>query len=165
MTWIAVVSIVVISLIKIVLTCLPTGAVEWILRKFETHSKLSDESFAVSLGGKRLEGEDKRRVIDDFNEAVFIERHYIYPGDEERYLHPQNGADPLVIKTRKGKKDVTVFVYSYEDHVDVVKQREKESRRLFSSFRQPAKAHYGRRRELNIKKPDHINDLAFVYSF
>ncbi len=42
---------------------------------------------------------------------------------------------------------------------------EKESRRLFSSFRQPAKAHYGRRRELNIKKPDHINDLAFVYSF
>ena len=55
-----------------------------------------------------------RLVIDDFNEAVFIERHYIYPGDEERYLHPQNGADPLVIKTRKGKKDVTVFVYSYD---------------------------------------------------
>ncbi|MCA1215526.1 YfmQ family protein [Bacillus amyloliquefaciens] len=126
MTWVAVVSIVVISLIKIVLTCLPTGAVEWILRKFETHSKLSDASAAVSLGGKRLEGEDKRRVIDDFNEAVFIERHYIYPGDEERYLHPQNGADPLVIKTRKGKKDVTVFVYSYEDHVDVVKQQKKK---------------------------------------
>ncbi|ODA06843.1 YfmQ family protein [Paenibacillus polymyxa] len=126
MTWIAVVSIVVISLIKILLTCLPTGAVEWILRKFEIHSKLSDASAAVSLGGKRLEGEDKRRVIDDFNEAVFIERHYIYPRDEERYLHPQNGADPLVIKTRKGKKDVTVFVYSYEDHVDVVKQQKKK---------------------------------------
>ncbi|MBY8914421.1 YfmQ family protein [Bacillus sp. YC2] len=126
MTWIAVVSIIVISLIKIVLTCLPTGAVEWILRKFEIHSKLSDVSATVSCGGKTLEGEDKSQIIHDLNEAVFLERHYIYPGDEQLYLHPENGAAPLVIETKKGKKDVTLFVYSYEDHVDVVKQQKKK---------------------------------------
>lgn len=126
MTWIAVVSIIVMSLIKIVLTCLPTGAVEWILRKFEIHSKLSDTSATVLRGGKRLEGKDKSQVIHDFNEAVFLERHYIYPGDEKLYLHPKNGAAPLVIETKKGKQDVTLFVYSYEDRVDVVKQQKKK---------------------------------------
>ena len=126
MTWIAVVSIVVISLIKILLTCLPTGAVEWILRKFETHSKLSDASAAVSLGGKRLEGEDKRRVIDDFNDAVFIERHYIYQGMKSVIFIRKT--EPIRLSLRREKeKDVTVFVYSYEDHVDVVKQQKRKS--------------------------------------
>ncbi|MEH7626786.1 YfmQ family protein [Bacillus subtilis] len=125
MTW-AIVMLILMSLVKIVLTCLPTGVIEWLLGKFEVHAKLSDENARLSLDGKRLEGAEKQKVIDQFNEAVFLEKYYIYPGDEERYLHPANGGTPLVIDTKKGKKDVKLFVYRYDDHIDVVKQYKKK---------------------------------------
>ncbi|MED0588813.1 YfmQ family protein [Bacillus subtilis] len=125
MTW-AIVMLILMSLVKIVLTCLPTGVIEWLLGKFEVHAKLSDENASLFLDGKRLEGAEKQKVIDQFNEAVFLEKYYIYPGDEERYLHPENGGTPLVIDTKKGKKDVKLFVYRYDDHIDVVKQYKKK---------------------------------------
>ncbi|MEC1748457.1 YfmQ family protein [Bacillus mojavensis] len=125
MTW-AIVMLILMSLVKIVLTCLPTGVIEWLLSKFEVHAKLNDEDAVLSIDGKRLEGEEKRNMIDQFNEAVFLEKYYIYPGDEERYLYPENGGTPLVIDTKKGKKDVKLFVYSYDDHIDVVKQYKKK---------------------------------------
>lgn len=55
MTW-AIVMLILMSLVKIVLTCLPTGVIEWLLGKFEVHAKLSDENASLSLDGKRLEG-------------------------------------------------------------------------------------------------------------
>ncbi|MCY8510468.1 YfmQ family protein [Bacillus mojavensis] len=125
MTW-AIVMLILMSLVKIVLTCLPTGVIEWLLSKFEVHAKVNNEDAVLSVDGKRLEGEEKRNMIDQFNEAVFLEKYYIYPGDEERYLYPENGGTPLVIDTKKGKKDVKLFVYSYDDHIDVVKQYKKK---------------------------------------
>ncbi|MEH7742673.1 YfmQ family protein [Bacillus subtilis] len=125
MTW-AIVMLILMSLVKIVLTCLPTGVIEWLLGKFEVHAKLSDENANLSLDGKRLEGAEKQKVIDQFNDAIFLEKYYIYPGDEERYLHPENGGTPLVIDTKKGKRDVKLFVYRYDDHIDVVKQYKKK---------------------------------------
>lgn len=125
MTW-AIVMLILMSLVKIVLTCLPTGVIEWSLSKFEVHAKVNNEDAVLSVDGKRLEGEEKRNMIDQFNEAVFLEKYYIYPGDEERYLYPENGGTPLVIDTKKGKKDVKLFVYSYDDHIDVVKQYKKK---------------------------------------
>ncbi|MDO3660293.1 YfmQ family protein [Bacillus sp. C28GYM-DRY-1] len=121
MTW-TIVMLILMSVVKIVITCLPTGVMEWLLSKFAVHAKLSDENAVLSLNGKRLEGEEKQKVIDQFNKAVFLEKYYIYPGDEERYLHPENGGTPLVIDMKKGKRDVKLFVYSYDDHIDVVKQ-------------------------------------------
>ncbi|TYS08686.1 hypothetical protein FZC70_14460 [Bacillus subtilis] len=125
MTW-TIVMLILMSLVKIVLTCLPTGVMEWLLSKFAVHAKLSDENAVLSLDGKRLEDDEKQKVIDQFNEAVFLEKYYIYPGDEERYLYPENGGTPLVIDMKKGKKDVKLFVYSYDDHIDVVKQYKKK---------------------------------------
>ncbi len=69
MTW-AIVMLILMSLVKIVLTCLPTGVIEWLLSKFEVHAKLSDENASLSLDGKRLEGTEKQKVIDQFNKAV-----------------------------------------------------------------------------------------------
>ncbi len=125
MTW-AVLSIILISSVKILMTCLPTGPVEWLIRKFEIHSKLSETNVTVSIGGKRLEGEDKIQVINYFNEATFLKQHYIFPGTEELFLHPENSETPLVIDTKRGKKDVRLFVFSYNDHIDVVKQYKKK---------------------------------------
>lgn len=125
MIW-AILSIILICIVKILMTCLPTGAVEWLISKFEIHSKLSDANVTVTIGGKRLEGEDRIKVINYFNEATFLEKQYIFPGNEELYLHPENSETPLVIDTKRGKKDVRLFVYSYNDHVDVVKQYKKK---------------------------------------
>lgn len=47
MTW-AIVMLILMSLVKIVLTCLPTGVIEWLLGKFEVHAKLSDENASLS---------------------------------------------------------------------------------------------------------------------
>ncbi|MEY2194230.1 YfmQ family protein [Neobacillus sp. BF23-41] len=125
MTW-AVISIILLSTVKILMTCLPTGPVEWLIRKFEIHSKLSEPNVTVTIDGKLLEGKDKNQVIHSFNEATFIKQHYIFPGTEELYLHPENSETPLVIDTKKGKKDVRLFVFSYNDRIDVVKQYKKK---------------------------------------
>lgn len=108
------------------MTCLPTGPVEWLISKFEIHSKLSDANVAVTIDGKLLEGEDKIQVINYFNEATFLKQHYVYPGTEEFYLHPENSETPIVIDTKRGKKDVRLFVYRNNDHIDVVKQYKKK---------------------------------------
>ncbi|MDF9763612.1 hypothetical protein OKW24_005385 [Peribacillus simplex] len=115
-----------ISLIKLLVTCLPTDAVNWILSKFEMHSELSDVNAIVTFDGKRLEGEEKIQVINYFNKAKFLKKNHIFPGNEQLFLHPENSGAPLVIDTKKGKKDVRLFLYIYNDHVDVVKQYKKK---------------------------------------
>ncbi|MGG3560053.1 YfmQ family protein [Neobacillus rhizosphaerae] len=125
MMW-TIISIIVISLLKILMTCLPTGTVEWIIKKFDVHSKLIDQEVTVTLDGKLIEGEEKKQIIHDFNKAVFLDKQYIFPGTEELYLHPENSGPPIVIDSQKGKHATRLFVFRYEDHVDVVKQYKKK---------------------------------------
>ncbi|KON70812.1 hypothetical protein AKG34_19890 [Peribacillus butanolivorans] len=115
-----------LALLKILVTCLPTDAVNWIISKFKLHSELSDANAIVTIDGKRLEGEDKIQVINYFNKAKFLKKNHIFPGNEQLFLHPENGGTPLVIDTKRGKMDVRLFVYIYNDHVDVVKQYKKK---------------------------------------
>ena len=110
MTW-AVISIVLVSILKILMTCLPTGPVEWLINKFQIHTKLTNMNVTVTFDGKLLEGENKIGVLQSFNESTFLKKHYIYPGTEELYLHPENSEPPFVIETKEGKKDVRLFVY------------------------------------------------------
>ncbi|MBK5461851.1 MULTISPECIES: YfmQ family protein [unclassified Peribacillus] len=115
-----------LALLKILVTCLPTDAVNWIISKFKLHSELSDANAIVTIDGKRLEGEDKIQVINYFNKAIFLKKNHIFPGNEQLFLHPENGGTPLIIDTKRGKTDVRLFVYIYNDHVDVVKQYKKK---------------------------------------
>jgi hypothetical protein len=117
MTWSFVILLILAGLVKVLLTCLPTAAVEWLISKFELHPKLSDANATVTIDGKRLEGEDKIQVINDFNQAIFLEKYYV---------PPENSGTPLVIDTKRGKNNVRLFVYSYNDHVDVVKKYKKK---------------------------------------
>ncbi|MCM3788955.1 YfmQ family protein [Domibacillus indicus] len=113
---------VVFGLFKILVTCLPTGAVERLIRKYEMHAKLSEENTTITFDGTRLEGEEKAQMIQQFNEASVLKKYYIFPGNESLFLQPENGGIPFVVDTKRGRKDVRLFVYRYEDHVDVVKQ-------------------------------------------
>ncbi|NHM30842.1 YfmQ family protein [Neobacillus terrae] len=126
MTWAVVVSIILISLVKILMTCLPTGIVEWLISNFEVHSKLKSEDVTITLGDRHLEGQSKIQIIHDFNNAAFLERNYIWPGNEQVYLNPENSGTRLVIDTKRGKKDVRLFVFIYNDRIDVVKKFKKK---------------------------------------
>jgi hypothetical protein len=108
------------------MTCLPTGSVEWLLRKFDVHSTITGEDIIVTLNGKRLEGFEKIQVIDSFNRAIFFEKHYIFPGTEDLFLHPENGGTPIIIDSKRGKKHVRLFIFRYDDRVEIVKQYKKK---------------------------------------
>lgn len=117
MTWTFVLLLILAGLGKVLLTCLPTGVVEWLISKFELHPTLNDEMVTITIDGKRLEGEDKIQVIHDFNQARFLNKYDV---------HPENSGTPLVIDMKKGKNNVKLFVYSHNDHVDVVKKYKKK---------------------------------------
>lgn len=126
MTWMIVLSIVIASAVKIILTCPPTSLVEWFLSKFEIHLKLNDNNDTITMNGIILEEQKKKQFIQSFNEAVFLERYYIFPGNENAFLQPKNNSLPFVIDTKRGKKSIKLFVYRYHDHVDVVKLCKKK---------------------------------------
>ncbi|MBX9953502.1 hypothetical protein H7T43_01075 [Peribacillus simplex] len=122
MTWPVLILTIILSLLKLLVTCLPTDAVNWILSKFKIHSEISDADAIVTFDGKRLEGEDKIQVLNYFNEAKFLKKNHIFPGNEKLFLHPENSGTPIIIDVKRGKNDVRLHVYIYNDHVDVVKQ-------------------------------------------
>ncbi|MED4455160.1 YfmQ family protein [Metabacillus fastidiosus] len=117
MTWAFVLLLIFIAFAKILVTCLPTSAVEWIISKFELHPTLSNTDATITINGRSLEGEEKDQVIHYFNEAIFLEKYYGTPEDT---------VTPLVINTKNGKNSVKIFLYSYNDHIDVVKKYKKK---------------------------------------
>ncbi|RFU71495.1 hypothetical protein D0469_01260 [Peribacillus saganii] len=125
MTWTVVISIVIGGIIKFLLSP-PSAVVAWILSKFAIHPKLNSEDVIVTFNGKHIEEEEKIRFTDYFNEATFLKKHYIFPGNEKLFLHPETDVIPFVINVKGSKKDVNIFVYSFDDHVDVVKQCKKK---------------------------------------
>ena len=120
MTWIWVVSVV-FFILKLLMSP-PSALVAWVLKKFELHPQLDSKDITVTFNGKHLEEEEKIRFTDCFNEANFLKKHYIFPGNEKLFLYPETNVTPFVINVKRGKKDINFFVYSAENHVDVVKQ-------------------------------------------
>ncbi|ANB56488.1 hypothetical protein GFC29_65 [Anoxybacillus sp. B7M1] len=126
MSWTVLLCIVMGSLLKIVITSLPSGVVEWMTDKFQIHSKLNQENSIVTMANQRLEGEEKAKIIRYFNDASFKERHYIWPGTEQSYLHPTDSGTLIIVDTKSSKKDVRLFIYCYNDRVEVIKQYKKK---------------------------------------
>jgi Uncharacterised protein from bacillus cereus group len=125
MTWTAF-GIIVIAIIFKMLMSPPSAVVGWITSKFALHPKLDSKDITVTFNGKHLEEEEKIRFTDYFNEALFLERYNIYQGYENLFLHPETNVIPFVINVKIRNKEMNFFVYSYDDHVDVVKQRKKK---------------------------------------
>jgi hypothetical protein len=114
------------SIVIIVSSSLTNNAVERLISKFEIHPKLSATNVNVTINGKRLDSKDKEKVISDLNESFFLKKHNILRGTEELFLHPKNCENPFVIDTNVGKKEIRIFVYCYNDRVEVVKQYKKK---------------------------------------
>ncbi|MEH6928228.1 YfmQ family protein, partial [Priestia megaterium] len=75
MTWIVIISIIIGSALKLLITTMPTPVVKWFLRKLELHSKLDPSDVTITKAGEILEGEEKKKFIANFNEATFLEKY------------------------------------------------------------------------------------------
>ncbi|KHD86923.1 YfmQ family protein [Heyndrickxia ginsengihumi] len=117
MTWVLVLSLIIIALIKILFTSPPTFVVDWFVGKFELHQKLNEDIVNININGKSLQGEEKQQIIKEYNEAIFLKRY----GD----VIPKKSGIPLVIDTKRGKNDVRLFVYRYDDHIDIFREYKK----------------------------------------
>lgn len=127
MTWTVLLVTLLICIIKVLMTCLPTGVVEWLIKKFEMHAKLDEENVTMTKAGKILEGKEKKQVIDWFNNATVLERYTIIAGyNEKKYLEPEDGGNPIVIHAKRGKQTLKISLHSYHDRIDVVKQHKKK---------------------------------------
>lgn len=125
MTWTAIL-IIIIGIIFKFLTSPPSALVGWVLNKFELHPKLDVEDITIAYNGKYLEEEEKNKFTTSFNEAQFLNKNHIYPGSEASFLHPEPNITPHIIYQKRKNTEVTFFVFSYRDHVDVVKQWKKK---------------------------------------
>ncbi|KAA0547458.1 hypothetical protein FZW96_11395 [Bacillus sp. BGMRC 2118] len=126
MTWVVLVSIILASLIKILLTCLPLGVVEWIMSKFEVHTKINEVEVKVTKDSVEIIGEEKKNFIKKFNEAVFMQKQYIHPGNEQNFLYrTEVESSPIMIESINAKKETKVYIYRYTDRIEVVKQYKK----------------------------------------
>ncbi|HHT7239446.1 MULTISPECIES: YfmQ family protein [Bacillus] len=115
-TWF-IVLLVVFGAFKIIVSSLPNSVIESIISRYETHPQLDEENATVTINGNSLEGDKKSKIINDFNEGLFLNRYY---------APPHNEGTPLIINTKRGKKDFIFYIYSHEEHVDVVKQHKKK---------------------------------------
>ena len=115
-TWF-IVLLVIFGAFKIIVASIPTSVVESLISRFALHPQLNAGDVTVTIDGKRLEDEEKIQMIDQFNEALFLEKYY-FP--------PQSSGTPVVIHMKKGKNDLSYSMYSYDDHIDVVKQYKKK---------------------------------------
>ncbi len=115
-TWF-IVTLFIFGALKVLVFSMPTSVVESIISRFELHQKLDEENTSISIDGKNIEGETKLQVIHEFNEALFLDKHYFPPRGE---------GIPIVIDTKKGNKEIRFSLYSYEEHVDVIKQYKKK---------------------------------------
>ncbi|MEY8348580.1 YfmQ family protein [Bacillus cereus] len=115
-TWF-VVMLVIFGAFKIIVASIPTSVVESLISRFALHPQLNAGDVTVTIDGKCLEDEEKIQMIDQFNEAIFLEKYY-FP--------PQSSGTPVVIHMKKGKNDLSYSMYSYDDHIDVVKQYKKK---------------------------------------
>ncbi|MGW6194158.1 YfmQ family protein [Bacillus cereus] len=115
-TWF-IVTLFIFGALKVLVSSMPTSVVESIISRFELHQKLDEENTTVTVDGKSIEGEMKLQVIQEFNEALFLDKHY-FP--------PQGNGTPIVMETKKGKREIRFSIYSYEEHIDVIKQYKKK---------------------------------------
>lgn len=133
MTWGIIILLVVTSFAKL-LTAPPNIVVMWLTKKYAMHQKLVVNDVTITHDGKELTGKEKEEFSEGFSEGSFLEKHYIFPGNEESFLHPETDVKPYIIEMKQGKKDITLYVYKNEKNYDVVKQSKKKviSYSLFS---------------------------------
>ncbi|MBC3730249.1 YfmQ family protein, partial [Bacillus pumilus] len=75
MVWI-VTSLVVFSLLKLLVTSLPSGVVERLFSRYAVHAKVTSDQTTIMFEDRPLDDQQASDIIQHFNDAIFIERYY-----------------------------------------------------------------------------------------
>lgn len=119
-TWLLVLSISLIAIIKTIIASPPSFVVNWFVSKIDTlHPQLSVDGVTISLNGMHFESEDKLQVVNYFNHAVFLKKYDVLPTKPD--------GTPIVIDSVRGKKHLQFFLYIKDDRVDVFKYNKKKA--------------------------------------
>lgn len=125
MTWWAVLLVLVGVIVKFA-TSPPSALVGWVVGKFALHPKLDSKDVTVTFNGQKLDAEERNLIMNYFNEALFLERNHIFPGNEDAFLNPDTDITPIVINVKRKNKETNFFLYCSNEQIDVVKQWNKK---------------------------------------
>lgn len=125
MTWTAFV-IIILGITLKMLTSPPSAVVNWLLSKFALHPKLDAKDVSIIFNGTYLEEEEKISFTDYFNQALFLDRNHIFPGNEKLFLCPDTTSIPFIIHVKNHKRNMKFYVYCEDDQIFVVKQWKKK---------------------------------------
>lgn len=120
-TWTVILVSIIISLVKILMTCLPTGVVNWLLSLFEVHPKLEASKVAVNIGEFQMGPGETRDFVKLWNESISMQKHYIWPGTEHNYINRDSSGSRIIITTKMGKHELKIIAFVEKDQIEVVK--------------------------------------------
>ncbi|MBD7938374.1 hypothetical protein H9655_15170 [Cytobacillus sp. Sa5YUA1] len=125
MTWTMGFVLILGILIKMI-TSPPSAAVAWVLKKYAIHQEINEKEITLEYDNHLIEGEFKEKIVAMYNEASFLKRIHIYPGNEHLFMPQNQKTVPYHICYSKGKKKIQLYLYIEEKHIIVVKQTKKK---------------------------------------
>lgn len=125
MTWTMGFVLILGILIKMI-TSPPSAAVARVLKKFAIHQEINEKEITLEYDNHLIEGQVKEKVVKMFNEASFLKRIHIYPGNEDLFMPHNQKTVPYHICYSKGKKKIQLYLYIEEKYLTVVKQTNKK---------------------------------------
>ncbi|ASV66855.1 MULTISPECIES: YfmQ family protein [Cytobacillus] len=154
MTWTMGFVLILGILIKMI-TSPPSAAVAWLLKKFAIHQEINEKEITLVYDSQLIEGQVKEKVVTMYNEASFLKRIHIYPGNEDLFMPHNQKTVPYHICYSKGKKKIQLYLYIEEKYLTVVKQ----TKRKLIAYQMSAKEQYIECEENSIysnSKIDHM---------
>lgn len=126
MTWGVILSIIGVSLLKALITCMPTSVVNWFIQRFATHAPVSKEHTQITVQGKPVKREVYTELFQAFNSSTFLEPYYIHEGNRNTFLSPSYKGNPIELVNTERRHPLYITLYCYHDRVDVIKRYKKK---------------------------------------
>lgn len=126
MTWGVILSIIGVSLLKALITCMPTSVVNWFVQRFATHTPVSKEHTQVKVQEKPVEEKIHTEIIHAFNSSTFLEPYYIHEGNRSSLLSPKYEGYPIHFVNTERKHPLYITLYCYRDRIDVIKRYKRK---------------------------------------
>ncbi|MEA1853975.1 YfmQ family protein [Cytobacillus sp. FSL W7-1323] len=154
MTWTMGFVLILGILIKMI-TSPPSAAVAWVLKKFAIHQEINEKEITLVYDSQLIEGQVKEKVVTMYNEASFLKRIHIYPGNEDLFMPHNQKTVPYHICYSKGKKKIQLYLYIEEKYLTVVKQ----TKRKLIAYQMSAKEQYIECEENSIYSNSKIDNM------
>lgn len=125
------------------------------IKKFAIHQEINEKEITLVYDSQLIEGQVKEKVVTMYNEASFLKRIHIYPGNEDLFMPHNQKTVPYHICYSKGKKKIQLYLYIEEKYLTVVKQ----TKRKLIAYQMSAKEQYIECEENSIYSNSKIDNM------